>query len=772
MWRKASLFAVLILGIVLSTCIWDKEGPADQRRDQDGRPTLRISDAPPSHAPRRPQRLGFRSPDRQHEPPVIAVSTKAACRPAVALASDEVPDASDARTKLPATPQDAIQPKERTHPLNELRPAQSTASDRGGTAIGPNQQTVNLGRAAGPSATSRPATLTLSDGGPTASKLRRGHGAKPTREAESAGRSAKVHLDDELQPRESERPIAATTPFGSKEEGVKLPKIGSSSRRTPHLRTNETQGAKRAGDRARPSNRLRAAQPPVINRIGAAVGADKQRVNPLRAVGSPAALRRPMLTVTDGEPVASKSQPEQSAERISEGESAGGPAKVLPGNRLQSRESAHRVTAAAPDHDIEEPIPVFKIGTSSRRTVHRWTNKANPADGSDAADRKAPDGTRDETRAASENAICDKPAEARSSSKTGGKTTPKVVVSGPTVRNQKAAARSAAVGASKITLSGSLPPVTNPLRIPVRKEKYLRSYFALPQSPPRTDQVTERVTADKGRVSHHDAPLQPQSTIVSRLGTIPSPSLPNAQRIALAGTVIPSSLGQPCPRRETSLPRATVPTGKERTSRRVPRATLPNKLPLAPSVAPVNALRTRSAVASVSKQPRITAPKPLPRNEPQIEIKPLPVSRPTLRLAVRESRMFRSPENIVRVASASAEVCDVVQLSARDVAVVGRSAGTTRIDFWYDNRGVSPVSHVVAVGPDGTVETPNDGRNQEVRKLISYLFPASHVELISKEGCLVVRGRTVSRRRAIDILSTIRRSQLVPVVDELVVQDD
>jgi len=124
------------------------------------------------------------------------------------------------------------------------------------------------------------------------------------------------------------------------------------------------------------------------------------------------------------------------------------------------------------------------------------------------------------------------------------------------------------------------------------------------------------------------------------------------------------------------------------------------------------------------------------------------------------------------VASANAEVCQVVQLNARDVAVVGKSRGTTKIEFWYDNRGISRVSHVVAVGPDQAFETPEEDRNQEVHKLISYLFPDSQVELISEEDRLIVRGRTGSRRQAVDILSTIRRSQLVPVVDELIVQDD
>jgi len=131
--------------------------------------------------------------------------------------------------------------------------------------------------------------------------------------------------------------------------------------------------------------------------------------------------------------------------------------------------------------------------------------------------------------------------------------------------------------------------------------------------------------------------------------------------------------------------------------------------------------------------------------------------------------MIRSLENIVRVSSANAKVCDAVQLNAREVAVVGKSPGTTRIEFWHDDRGVSRASHVVTVGSERTTETAKGDRHEELRELISYLFPDSQVELISEGNRLVVRGRTGSQRDAVRILSTIRRSQLVPVVDEVAV---
>lgn len=606
MWREAALFAVLVSGFVLSIGIRVKEGRADDPHDQDRPSAPRMSDVPPSHALRLLRRIGFQSPDRLRKPPVTAVSaTEELSRPTAALVSDELPSVSDARTALPVAFQGAIQPIDRTRPLNKLRAAQSTAPDRVGTTVGPDQQTENPLRASEAPATSRPAMLTFSDGGSPASKSRLEHGAEPTREAKSVDGPAKVHLDDGLQSRSTERPVAAAAQFGG----------------------------------------------------------------------------------------------------------------------------------------TEEEIPVFKIGSSSRRTARLRTVETTLAGGPDPGERKA----------------------------------------------------------ASATPSDSLPPKANPLRSAVGSGTYLRPQFVRPLSPPsayhsdqplvtssptlpgeyrrsgwqpRADQTAKRATVDKAEIQAQVTRLQPQSTIVSKVGTTPSLSERSKQNIALALNATSSGLAQPYLRREASLRHESVPTDEENAPLCLPKTTRQNRLPSTPAAAPVNALRNRPAVASVSKQPQITAPKLLPKEEPQAEIRPLPVSSPSLRLAVRESRMVRSPKNIVRVASANAEVCEVVLLNARDVAVVGKSRGTTSIEFWYDNRGISRASHTVAVGPERTLEAPKDDRNQEVQKLISYLFPDSQVELISEEDRLIVRGRTVSRRRAIDILSTIRRSQLVPVVDELVVQDD
>ena len=662
--RKGALFAALAGGFVLLISIVTESARAEDRRERDGPSVLQMSAPPPSRVLRLLERIGFRSLDRRDESPAtVLTTTEDASRSATASVSDETTSVPDTRAALTTTPHEVVLSTDKGRPSNKLREPRSTTSNRFDAAGGSGQQNPNPLRGPGPPPALRRPTLTFSDGGPVADKLRLAHDAEPTREADPVGGPAKVHLEDQSQLQESERQVAAATDV-------------------------------------------------------------------------------------DG---------------------------------------------------TRERIPAFKISSSSRRTAHLWTNKANVADELDTARRRAPNATRDDARASREDAPRDELATSRPPGEPEGRPTPKVVVGGQTVRQQKDAGLNTTVEVPKATLSDSFPPAINPLRSTQRRKTNLRPKVARTQSSPAmyhpdqplvtpsatlpadyrksdwrspTDQVTKHATVNKPGISAQGTPLQPRSTIVSRIGTIPGPTERDVQKIALARNAIPSRLGQPSLRREVSLPRASVPTVKERTSQQLPKAILRNRLPSNQSVAPVNTLRGRRAIAAVSRKPQITAPKLLPKDEPQVEIKPLPPSSPSLRLAVRESRMIRSPENVVRVASANVEVCQVVQLNARDVAVVGKSRGTTKIEFWYDNRGISRVSHVVAVGPDQAFETPEEDRNQEVHKLISYLFPDSQVELISEEDRLIVRGRTGSRRQAVDILSTIRRSQLVPVVDELIVQDD
>ncbi|TVS17283.1 MAG: hypothetical protein EA424_12930 [Planctomycetaceae bacterium] len=56
-------------------------------------------------------------------------------------------------------------------------------------------------------------------------------------------------------------------------------------------------------------------------------------------------------------------------------------------------------------------------------------------------------------------------------------------------------------------------------------------------------------------------------------------------------------------------------------------------------------------------------------------------------------------------------------------------------------------------------------KSQRIETVIHQLFPGSRIECQREPARLIVRGYAQNERQAIDIISTIRRSQLIPVVD-------
>jgi Flp pilus assembly secretin CpaC len=141
-----------------------------------------------------------------------------------------------------------------------------------------------------------------------------------------------------------------------------------------------------------------------------------------------------------------------------------------------------------------------------------------------------------------------------------------------------------------------------------------------------------------------------------------------------------------------------------------------------------------------------------------------------LHVTVREGRVLRTSENVVRVVSEHDRVCDVIQFNAREIALIGKQQGTVRVELWYDRQGSSRASYLVAVDSDPNTATEGKEGRQKIERLITYLFPESRVELVFEPDRLIVRGTAGNQRQAVEILSAVRRLQLIPVVDEIVVQ--
>jgi hypothetical protein len=213
--------------------------------------------------------------------------------------------------------------------------------------------------------------------------------------------------------------------------------------------------------------------------------------------------------------------------------------------------------------------------------------------------------------------------------------------------------------------------------------------------------------------------------------------------------------------------------------RQIARQSTPESAPLSPLLSP-SLPPSPSPLLSPSLPPSLSARQPQPQLPPKLRPLDPPRSEalaaapePALvHVAVRESRLLRTSDNVVRVVSEHEGVCDVLVFNPREIAVIGKQQGTVKVEFWYDGQGTRRASYLVAVADGRNPETRLEVDDQKIERLVAYLFPASRVELVRDRGRLIVRGSAVSQCQAVEIISTVRRSQLIPVADEIVVQPE
>ena len=221
-----------------------------------------------------------------------------------------------------------------------------------------------------------------------------------------------------------------------------------------------------------------------------------------------------------------------------------------------------------------------------------------------------------------------------------------------------------------------------------------------------------------------------------------------------------------------SSPVNTLRTGNSNTATLPPEPSVPQTPP-----EPASALaRSQQTLSALRSPPQLQTPTssqtPRPRPDPRGDASSVAAAHPApLRVSVRESRLLRTPENVVRVVPEHDRFCDVLVFNPREVAVVGKQQGTVRVELWYDQAGLKRTSYLIAVDNEATAVAPETSLSK-IEQLIAYLFPAASVQLVQQQEHLIVRGSAVSRRQAVEILSTVRRSQLIPVVDEVVVRPE
>jgi Flp pilus assembly secretin CpaC len=233
-----------------------------------------------------------------------------------------------------------------------------------------------------------------------------------------------------------------------------------------------------------------------------------------------------------------------------------------------------------------------------------------------------------------------------------------------------------------------------------------------------------------------------------------------------------AQITEPPPARRSFSPAPPAPTALAVAGRRRPTAARVEVSRLAMLLPPSDSLHGRSLTASAGlpQKPQVQQPEPRPQEQVQPE-KPLAPPEPALlRVAVRESRLLRTPENVVLVLSEQNRICDVVKQSDREITLIGKQQGTARIEVWYDPQGTKRASYLVAVASAKRDDAQLEEDRRRVERLLKYLYPDSRVKLVRERDSLIARGSAVDQQQAAKIMATVRRSQLLPVVDEIAVR--
>ncbi len=139
-----------------------------------------------------------------------------------------------------------------------------------------------------------------------------------------------------------------------------------------------------------------------------------------------------------------------------------------------------------------------------------------------------------------------------------------------------------------------------------------------------------------------------------------------------------------------------------------------------------------------------------------------------LDVIMRQASHVRTQNAIHRVEILDRSICDVVQFSPHELAVVGKKPGSSAMRIWYVGQENS-TNYLITVRPTDPAGQAAD-QCEQIQQMIDEMFPSARVEIVSENNSIVVRGIASSNDEALQIVSLIRKLRLVPVIDKIVVE--
>jgi pilus assembly protein CpaC len=137
-----------------------------------------------------------------------------------------------------------------------------------------------------------------------------------------------------------------------------------------------------------------------------------------------------------------------------------------------------------------------------------------------------------------------------------------------------------------------------------------------------------------------------------------------------------------------------------------------------------------------------------------------------LKVVVRRSKILRTKVDIYRVSVVDPAVCDVVQFTPRELAIIGRSQGATDVTFWFADQQYEPITYLVRVIPDPELQQRREEQYGILEDVLAELFPESKVKLIPVADKLIVKGQARDAEEAAQIMAIIRGQMVYPRYQE------
>ena len=126
-----------------------------------------------------------------------------------------------------------------------------------------------------------------------------------------------------------------------------------------------------------------------------------------------------------------------------------------------------------------------------------------------------------------------------------------------------------------------------------------------------------------------------------------------------------------------------------------------------------------------------------------------------LELERRHSQLLITRRNVRRLAVTDSGICNYVQYSPTELAVVGLQLGTTDLMIWFEGEPV-PAIYEVTVVRDENLEDQRQVSLGRLERRLSDLFPNSNVYIVPVGNQVLVKGQAYDSEEAVQILQIVR----------------